>query len=39
MKFSFPGLSDQEVSESRQTNGAKCSDNAGIRGFLRKVAD
>jgi len=37
MKFSFPGLSDQEVSESRQTNGANVVTTQGSEGFYAKL--
>ena len=37
MKFSYPGLSDQEVSESRQTNGANELTNQESEGFFAKL--
>ena len=37
MKFSFPGLSDQEVSESRQTNGANVVTTQESEGFYVKL--
>ena len=37
MKFSFPGLSDQEVSESRQTNGANVVTTQESEGFYAKL--
>ena len=37
MKFSFPGLSDQEVSESRQTNGANVVTTQKSEGFYAKL--
>ena len=37
MKFSYPGLSDQEVSESRQTKGANELTNQESEGFFAKL--
>ncbi len=37
MKFSFPGLSDQEVSESRKTNGANVVTTQKSEGFYAKL--
>ena len=37
MKFSFPGLSDQEVSKSRQTNGANVVTTQESEGFYVKL--
>ena len=37
MKFSFPGLSDQEVSESRKINGANVVTTQKSEGFYAKL--